>query len=41
MSDQNTPAEEPRSYAIHLRERAVRDVNVAYVRFAEVAAEMF
>lgn len=37
MSEPDT--DPPISYVIRLRERAVRDINTAYVRFAEVVSE--
>lgn len=39
MSAENSNSDEPISYVLRLRERAVRDINAAYVCFAEMVSE--
>ena len=40
MSDDAFTPDNPVSYVVRLRERASRDIDAAYVRFAEVASEI-
>lgn len=38
MNEPDAHSEQPRIYALRLQERAVRDINIAYVRFAELVS---
>ena len=38
MSEQDTGSERPIAYVLRLHERAVRDINAAYVRLAELVS---
>jgi len=40
MSSNESSSGNPVQYAVRLRERAIRDIDAAYVRFAEIVSEV-